>query len=266
MGNRSWLRVAGVLGALALGAGAIAAGAAWAQDDGDAGDGPTFLARVAEKLGIEPDRLSQAVKDARSDEIDQAVADGKLTQEQADRLKQRLAELPDDAPSLGGPLGLRGNGHGPKGGEFGIGGPKGFHFGFGVPGGIMSMQDDLAAFLGITTEELRTELQADGASLASVAEARGKSRDELKAFFTGKLRERLAASVESGEITQERADEIVEKVGAQLDRAIDAERGGGGPFGDGPPGQHKPKHNGSPDDAIPDVPVREESESFFIES
>src|SRR6185295_17871443 len=91
------------------------------------------------------------------------VASGELTQAQADQIKQQIANAPADAPFFGG---------GP--GDHGRGGPG---FGGGDPAKI-------ADFLGITADQFHTEIDATGATLATVAQAHGKSRDELKAFLT----------------------------------------------------------------------------------
>ncbi len=50
----------------------------------------TYLARVAEKLGVTEDVLLSAMYEARGEMIDEAVAEGKLTQAQADYLKAVL--------------------------------------------------------------------------------------------------------------------------------------------------------------------------------
>lgn len=162
-----------------------------------AGASPTFLERVAQKLGIDTGTLRDAVTSSANDEIDERVQSGDLTQEQADALKERVASAPDDAFGLGG-RGLHVKGR------------------FGFFGG-----EELATFLGVTAEDLRTELQADGATLASVATAHGKSRDELKAFLTAEFQSHLAEHVANGDLTQEEADARLADKTANLDAMID---------------------------------------------
>jgi hypothetical protein len=50
----------------------------------------SYLARVAEKLGVTEDALTQAMYEAKVEMIDEAVAEGKLTKAQADYLKAVL--------------------------------------------------------------------------------------------------------------------------------------------------------------------------------
>lgn len=225
--NRRWMVGIGATAAVAvLAAGALAAGAQ--QQDG----GTTFLDRVAAKLGIDTPKLEQAIKDTRAEDIDQAVADGKLTQEQADELKQRLQDMPLDGPGFGGRGGFGERGFGMK---F-EGGPGHFRFGLFGPGlNMEEAQQKLADFLGITTDELKTEIQADGATLATVAEAHGKSRDDLKAFIRGEAQTALSQAVADGHLTQEQADTMLARLDEHIDEMIDHELFGGRGFRHGRP-------------------------------
>lgn len=209
MVGRKWMLAA--VGAMV--AGAIGIGAVAAQDGGDT-SGLSFLDRVAQKLGVDTPTLEQAVEDARNDEIDERVAAGDLTQEQGDRLKERLDALPPDAFVGGFGPGFRG------GGEFAFkfaeAGP-----GFAICAGLDT--ESLSEFLGISADQLRQELDAEGATLVSVAEAHGKSRDELKAFIEGEAQAKLDEAVAAGDLTQERADEILANLRERIDAMIDGE-------------------------------------------
>lgn len=233
MRMRNWA-VAGVA-ACAI---AVAGGGAVLAQSGDEG-GDSFLDRVAQKLGVQSEDLQDAIRDTRNEDIDAAVADGRLTQEQADRLKEKLDSIGEGDFEHGSGLGPFGPG--PFGGPLPIPpgdfefhgkpfGPRGdgpgFHFGFGF--GLPESIDDLASFLGISTDQLREELAADGATLATVAEAHGKSRDELKDFIAGHIQERLDQAVADGNLTQEMADEIREKLDDGLEAMIDGRFGVGG--------------------------------------
>ena len=113
------------------------------------GPATRFLAKVAAKLGIGEDKLTTAVDEAYSETIDEQVAAGKLTQDQADRLKERGFEL--------GPM------FGPRGGmRFAVGG--------------VDLMQSAADTLGLSSDDLMTQLR-DGKSLADVAEAQGVSVD-----------------------------------------------------------------------------------------
>ena len=224
---KKWILAAAGVAAVAI----IGTGAVMAQTP-DTGSGKTFLDRVAEKLGIDTPKLQTAIKDARSDQIDEAVQNGDLTQQQADALKQKLEQMPD-----AGEFGF-GFGHRKGPGSFGSV-PFGREFAFGF--NLKNTGDQLAGFLGITTEQLRTELSADGASLASVAQAHGKSRDELKAFIKETAKSTLDEAVKNGDLTQEQEDNALSTLDSHVDQMIDAQCGGmdrGLPFG-GPGRGHR---------------------------
>jgi len=65
------------------------------------------MAQIASSKGLTADQFSTLMSDARSQAIDQAVKDGKLTQGQADWMKPRGA-----GQMAGGGRGMRGNGQG----------------------------------------------------------------------------------------------------------------------------------------------------------
>jgi hypothetical protein len=217
--RRFWWPVAAVVAGVGLLAGAAVVVQAGNGDNGN----PAFLDRVAEKLGIERSKLDQAIADARKDEIDEKVQSGDLTQEQADKLKERL----DNGGAA--PFGFGHRGPGPHGGGPGPGLDRDGGLGFLGPAfGIGKIDDDFAAFLGISTDQLRDELSADGATLASVAGAHGKSRDDLKQYIRDQVQERLDGLLGKGTIDQARVDALMERLDGVIDMLID--RPFGGPF------------------------------------
>ncbi|MCA9900556.1 MAG: hypothetical protein H6654_06825 [Ardenticatenaceae bacterium] len=86
-------------------------------------DEGTRLSDLAEQQGVDLETVMTAVSDARTAAIEAAVADGTITQDQADIL------LSHDGPGFGG------RGHGGHGGRGGHGGPGGGGFGPGSTDG-----------------------------------------------------------------------------------------------------------------------------------
>ncbi len=80
---------------------------------------------------------------------------------------------------------------------------------------------ELAAFLGATEDALRTELQADGATLATVAAAHGQDRAALIAFLTEQTQSALDERVAAGDLTQAEADEKLAGFTANVDTLVD---------------------------------------------
>jgi polyhydroxyalkanoate synthesis regulator phasin len=204
--KKTWIIAAAGAFAVAV----IGAGVVMAQTPAGS-SGPSFLDRVAQKLGIDTPKLKDAITGARQDQIDEAVQNGDLTQKQADALKSRADRLPDGAFGFGGP-GM----HGKRGpGGPGMGGP----FGFGM--GLENAGQKFAEYLGISTDTLKTELSAEGATLAKVAEAHGKSRGDLTSFIADNATALLDAKVKDGDLTQKREDEMLSQLNAHIDNLID---------------------------------------------
>ncbi len=178
-----------------------------------------ILADAAEQLGVSASELEEALTKALQNRVDAAVDDGRLTEEQGEALKERLAE--GDVPLIGlGPGGPAGLGH--------------HHVIVDLAGA--------AAYLDLTEAELRTALLDDGQTLAEIAEAEGKSVDGLVAALVSAARERLDGAVEDGRLTEEQRTDLL----AELEEAIrtgveedlplrPALRGDGPAFGLAPP-------------------------------
>lgn len=139
----------------------------------------TYLAKLAANLGVTVDALKAANITTMNQMIDEAVASGKMTAEQGAQAKARVAEtggMPFGGPSFGGPKG----GHGPGG--HGGPGPRAE----GMRGGPGELMGSVAAAIGIDQQTLMQELRS-GKTLAQVAEAHGKSREDVKAALGDKF-------------------------------------------------------------------------------
>jgi Rad3-related DNA helicase len=219
---------------LAAGTGAAlavvgAGGAVAATQLSPAEESTAIVADAAKQLGVDPERLGDALRQAFENRIDKAVEDGTLTEEQAKAMKQRLedGEVPLFAPPLLG----RHHRLGP--------GTHGFHD-----------LEAAAAYLGLSEAELREALR-DGKTLADVAEDEGKSVDGLVDALVEATTAKLDAAVADGRLTKERRDEIVarleERTRAFVERArpLPPDRDGfgfrfrGPGFGPGPH-EHEP--------------------------
>ena len=163
-------------------AGAVAASRALAPSE----DSKAVIDDAAGQLGIEPDALSDALKQALKNRIDAAVDAGRLTQEQADALKERI-ESGDGLPLFGG------LGRGEHGGPFG-------HFGH------FASLDAAAAYLSLTEAELR-EMLVDK-TLAEIAKDQGKSVDGVTKALVTAGEKRIDEAVADGRLTQEQAVEL----------------------------------------------------------
>jgi hypothetical protein len=124
--------------------------------------GKTLL-DIAKAAGLTEDDFLAKLVDAEKTNIASQVTAGKLTQDQADKIVSGLSDRLKQQIEHAGPMGDPGRG--------GHGGPGGF-------GGPMGNPDLLAGILGITQDDLRTQLDS-GTSIADLAAAKGISEDDL---------------------------------------------------------------------------------------
>jgi hypothetical protein len=187
--KRKRIAAIGAVVALAVTGGGVAYAAATNSDPRD-----ELLSDAAQRLDVSPSELRAALEGAFSDQLDEAVRDGKLTQEQADAIKQRIARhgLP-----LGGPMGPGGPGHG--------------QFGAGL--------DAAADYLGLTQAQLARRL-ANGRTLAEVARAEGKSVDGLEQALVDAAKTRLDRAVADRQLTDAQRDRILSDIEEHVDELV----------------------------------------------
>ena len=187
--------------ALAGGGAAVAATQLSPKAESDA-----VVADAAKQLGVSSSELKSALTTALEDRIDAAVKDGRLTQAQADELKQRLES--GDVPLVGG-----------------LGG-GGIHMhGFPHLGAA-------ATYLGVSESDLQTQLEG-GKTLADVAKAEGKTVDGLVSALVADEKKELDQAVKDGQITQAQADEMLSGAKDRFTAMVNGERPEGGPSGHG---------------------------------
>ena len=189
-----------IVAAVAAVALSIGVGAAVASNGDFEAKRDAFLANVADRLDVTTEELTDAIDGARVDQVEQALKDGKITQEQADRAKAAIES---------------GEGRG-----FGFGHPGGFGHkgGFGHRGGMGL--EAAADYLGLTAEELRDELHG-GKSLATIAGEKGKSVDGLKAAMVKDATAKLDEAVAEGRITAEQKATMLERLTETIDHIVE---------------------------------------------
>ena len=194
-----WKIGIGVVALIALAA--VSIGIVGAQTDDD-GNGPlgNFVARLAENLGITQGELEAAIDETQLELVDEKVADGSLTEDQAAQLRERI-----------------------ESGEGGFFGPLLRHKqGMRHGGGGFSHGADIAEFIGIEPDALREAIEG-GQSIVQVAEANGVSEQELTDYLLGEIETKLAEAVESGKIDQATADEKLANAAEKIAECINRE-------------------------------------------
>ncbi len=196
-------------GAIVFAGVAGATGYASAQEPGTTPDQPkrekrierrdNFLGRVAANLGVTLDQLKQAFKSAATQALDDAVANGDMTQEQADKIKAKI----ESGDGLGGA-------RLPGGGQGRHGKPERAEK---LRNGILT---SAATALNMSPEDLKAQLKS-GKSIADVA---GGNLDAVKTQITNDAKAKLDAAVASGKLTQDKADAMLEKLTDNLDKIL----------------------------------------------
>jgi hypothetical protein len=178
--NRNHKLIFGAAALLAAAGGGVAIAA---SDSSASQESQAVIDDAAQKLGISSSKLSSALKQALVDRVDAAVAAGRITKAEGDVLKQRINA--DAFPIFPGPA-----------------------RGFDHHGGLIGKLDAAAGYLGVTEDQLRTELQG-GKTLAQVAQAHGKTAAGLVEALVAAAKQHLDADVAAGRLTQAQADQML---------------------------------------------------------
>jgi len=187
--------------ALLIAAGGGAAAVAATQGNSRSDESKAIIDDAAGRLGISPDMLTSALKQALLDRVDAAVAAGRITKAEGDALKSRIQA--DNFPIIGGPH------HGFR------------HFGF------FGALDAAAGYLGLTEAQLHNELE-NGKSLAQVAKDHGKSVDGLINALVDSAKKKLDAAVAAGRLTKDQETEMLNGLKGRITSLVNSS-GLGGP-------------------------------------
>ncbi len=190
-----------LVGVLVLVLGLLGAGTVLAQQGGDDG-GPvrTFIAKVATKLGVSEEQLQGAITEARQEMLDEAVAEGRLTPEQAERLRERV-DKGDFFPPLREDRPDHARRHGP------------------CQRVQILIVDSTADVLGVEKGRLLSEIKA-GKSLAEIAEAQGFSAERFQAALLAQVRQTLDGLVAEGKLTERQASKIFQGIDENIDKIV----------------------------------------------
>jgi polyhydroxyalkanoate synthesis regulator phasin len=162
-----------------------------------------YLQDLANRLGVSVSTLQQDKLGAAEDVLAQLVKDGKLTQKQADQIKQRLESH----------KACTGNGRGLWGRGIVMQTLKQY---------LPAAANQVAQGLHMTVDQLKTQLQA-GKSLSDIATAQGVSSAQLHTLVTNTIQTTLNKAVSDGNLTQQQATDLMQKLqnhGGLLDRLL----------------------------------------------
>ena len=193
--TRTAMMTLAVAGALLYGGGAALA------DDGHGQGSATarqercqrLVERIAERQGITVEQLEAKLRQRALDGIETALKAGRITGQQAAKLRQRVNEW----KLCDGSLTRR----------------HGSHVQAAAVG---SMLAGAAHYLGLTRDQLRQQLTA-GKSLEQIAAGKSLSVTGLKDAMLAKIKARLDKAVADGKLTDARRDALLERYGKLAD-------------------------------------------------
>ena len=167
------------------------------------------LAEIAEAQGVTLDELVNAITADAHEKLAEAVASGRLSQEEADERLERMRDqvtrvvINARGPALLGQLQPPQN---------------------RIAQHLRGIIKQTVGLLGLEPEAIVAQLRA-GHTLAEIAEAQGVTLDELVNAITADAHEKLAEAVASGRLSQEEADERLERMRDQVTRVVINARG-----------------------------------------
>jgi hypothetical protein len=180
-------------------AGAVAATSLLSPEE----ESKAIIDDAAEQLGVEPAELSDALKQALKNRVDEGIEAGRLTEEQGAELKERIDS--DDHLLIFGGRGLHG----------GPGFERHLH--------LMGLEA-AAAYLGMTGAELRDALH--DSTLAEIAREQGKTVDGLVKAIVADKTKRIDEAVANGRLTDEQGSDLKARLTEHVEALVNGERGG----------------------------------------
>jgi len=157
----------------------------------------TFLNRLASNLGISTDKLQQGLKDTADQYVDQAQQNGKITPDQANAAKQRIAN------------------------SNGLGAFTRFfkRRNQAVNQLKMASWQDIASALNMTPQDLRSQIQS-GQTLKQIIESKNMTVDQVVNSVVAQVQSQLDAKVAKGTITSDQETKILDNLRNRLTTLI----------------------------------------------
>jgi polyhydroxyalkanoate synthesis regulator phasin len=199
---KRWMKfsvaIAAVVVLMASGAFALVASAQTPTPPAGQTPGDVFWTTLAAKLNVSQDALKSAVRDAAKAVVAESVKAGKLTQQQADKLDERIDKLPLDKPPFPALAQRLAALQKARSATLGI------------------MLDSAANTLAMSRGDLLAELR-DGMTLGEIAQQKGIAPDKLKAAMLSVPMARIGEAVKNGKMTQDEANKLKARLEQQVD-------------------------------------------------
>jgi polyhydroxyalkanoate synthesis regulator phasin len=161
------------------------------------------MVEIAAERGISEQQLKDFHKAQMAQHVEQMIKEGRITAEQAEKMKERMANHE--------PFDGKGPGKGMMGGKGKMGGHP-----------FMGGHEELLTLLKLDKEAFKSEVDS-GKSLLAIAEKQGVSKEQLVNFFKDHMTKRMNEAVAAGKMTAEQAQErqanMLKHIEDMLDKA-----------------------------------------------
>ncbi len=150
-----------------------------------------YLQDLAHRLNVSVSTLEQDQLAARTDVVDQLVKDGKLTQAQANAIKQNMQK------------------HQACSGKV-----RAMPWAHAIVNQFVqkyrsAMENEIASGMHLTTQQLMSQLKS-GKSLSQIATAQHVSASQLHTIMTNAIEDALKKAVSAGDLTQDQANSFTQ--------------------------------------------------------
>ena len=217
-GSIAGLLVVSVLAGLALSGTALAQTPPAGQTK-PAGLAENFISKLAATLGITEDKLRGAIKDTQTQIVDEGVQQGKITEDNANKMKERIQNSPNGfglfglhAPRLGGKLGPAALGK----------------------IGMNQVVSATAQILGMSATDVQTQLRSgqSQAEIAAASPSNMQRQDLINALVT-QLSAAIDQHAQNSKLKADQVNKIKDQLPKLIERMVDAKHPAGakGPRG-----------------------------------
>jgi polyhydroxyalkanoate synthesis regulator phasin len=156
-----------------------------------------YIQTLASDLGVSPDKLKSANKDAAQKVIDQMASDGKITADQKTRMTERLQKYAD-SPCAFVDVGAAHHGPGDRIAKL-------------LDPARAAAATAVAGALHISVDTLKSDLRA-GQTIPQIAAAQKVNIGDVNSAYLNAIKTQLSSAVSAKQITQAQSDALYNRV------------------------------------------------------
>ena len=177
------------------------------------------IAEIAEPQGVSLDDLISALTAGVEARLSEAVADGTLTQAEADKHLERIRDVTTKLVTHEGKPALGSGPHAGKHRQYAQGHHRPRQTVDKIAAHLRGTIGAVTELLGLEPKDILTQIR-EGSTVAEIAESQGVSLDELVGTLIADVEAKLSEAVASGKLTQAEADEHLERATEMVTKLV----------------------------------------------